>query len=1062
MHQDSTYLHTEIICLKQRIRELEQQNAGLQRLIDQQSTELDLFKTLIATAPDGIAITGIASPTITYMNQSGRQMTGYIDLPGDVSIIDILGYDREQQANSESFQAIIAGNTWTEIVMCRRADGSHFQAQITGFSIHGADPEPYAIAWHIRDITETKHMEQALQASASIYRAMFEKNRAVKLLIDPENGAIIEANEAACQFYGYSRDTLQTMSIRDINTLSPEQIEQEMQQATAAERLYFRFRHRVASGDIRDVEVYSGPLEVNGRIILYSIVHDITDRQGAEAELRKLQRAVEHSPSAVRITNVAGDIEYVNPAFSYTTGYSLEESRGQNPRFLQSGFTSLETYEDLWNTITAGETWRGEFRNRKKNGELFWEHALISPIFDTAGNITHFVEVSEDISERKRLERELRLREQRLNAFFTTAPAGLILLDAQLCCININETAAMIHAIEMPVPADVPLSETTSQLASTLIPMYKHVLQTGLPIQGIEINGEVPGQPGVVRSWQTSIFPVAGDNNVSDNIGAVFVEMTERKWTEAALRESEELYRLLSENSHDLICLHELHGNYLYLSPAVTDLLGYQQWELIGFNPLTFLPTEDYTRLRKLEQALAGTLEDTVEYRILHKNGTYVWFETIARPIYDETGHIIKIQTSSRDVTDRRHAEEVLRERTYQLSIANNELAWAVRAKDEFLANMSHELRTPLHAIMGLTELLQERVYGDLSERQQSTLRYIMESAQHLLNLINDILDLAKIEAGHADIVMDQVAVEQVCQASIRLVKQMAHSKRIIISEYYDDAATTVLADARRLKQILVNLLSNAVKFTAAQGRIGLEVRGDPILQIIHFTVWDTGIGIAADQQEHLFKPFVQIDSTLSRQYAGTGLGLALVWKLVELHGGGITVESKEHKGSRFTVSLPWQYVQATTVDNGDNGAGSLVTSHMREMPMPHYAVQDVDAPLILLAEDNKLSMMMLADYLTLQGYRIVVAQNGEEAISMAQAEQPDVILMDIQMPKLDGLEAIRRIRSQEVLAKIPIIALTALAMPGDRERCLTAGARAYLSKPVSLGLLKQVIEEVL
>jgi signal transduction histidine kinase len=249
-----------------------------------------------------------------------------------------------------------------------------------------------------------------------------------------------------------------------------------------------------------------------------------------------------------------------------------------------------------------------------------------------------------------------------------------------------------------------------------------------------------------------------------------------------------------------------------------------------------------------------------------------------------------------------------------QLQTMNDELRRANRMKDEFLSSMSHELRTPLNTILGLSEALQEEVFEDMSERQRKSLQYIEESGHQLLALINDILDFAKLEADHLQLEMNLMSVASICQASIGLIEQTARQKTIQVTLTVDEAVTTLLADERRLKQMMNNLLSNAVKFTPEAGEVGLDVTGDAAEQFVHFTVWDTGIGISAVDMERLFAPFVQLDGALSRLYPGTGLGLALVQRLAHLHGGYMSVSSEVGQGSRFTLSLPWKE-GATTLE---------------------------------------------------------------------------------------------------------------------------------------------------
>jgi PAS domain S-box-containing protein len=395
-------------------------------------------------------------------------------------------------------------------------------------------------------------------------------------------------------------------------------------------------------------------------------------------------------------------------------------------------------------------------------------------------------------------------------------------------------------------------------------------------------------------------------------------------------------------------------------------------------------------------------------------------------------------------------------ERTSELSKANAELSRAVRAKDEFLANMSHELRTPLNAILGLTESLQEYVYGTLNERQLKTLGTVESSGRHLLDLINDILDLAKIEAGKMEIHKDTVTIDALCDSSIRFIKQMAAKKQLSVSFQKKGNVQTLQGDVRRLKQILVNLLSNAVKFTPKGGSIGIEAMADKEEGIVHFVVWDTGIGIDDEQASHLFKPFVQLDSKLSRQHVGTGLGLALVSRLSEMHGGSVTIESEVGKGSRFTISLPIgkqpeePHNSSSAADGPANVSANVGGTSKQK------------STCILLAEDNESNIELYSDYLTIKGFRVVVARNGQEAIDRALEIHPDIILMDIQMPGMDGLEAMTHIRAHTAFRELPIVALTALAMPGDRERCFEAGANEYMSKPVSLRGLLQTIQSLL
>ena len=403
-----------------------------------------------------------------------------------------------------------------------------------------------------------------------------------------------------------------------------------------------------------------------------------------------------------------------------------------------------------------------------------------------------------------------------------------------------------------------------------------------------------------------------------------------------------------------------------------------------------------------------------------------------------------------------------------QLAISNEELAHATRLKDEFLANMSHELRTPLNAILGMSEALQEQVFGTINQEQKESLETIASSGKHLLELINDILDVAKIESGQVEIDCSQTSIAELCQSSLPFVKQQALRKRIHLELKIAPNLPELFIDVRRIRQALINLLSNAIKFTPERGRVSLAVslQQNPakstneitseIMSEIRFAVTDTGIGISPDNLQKLFQPFVQIDGALNRQNSGTGLGLALVKSIVEMHKGTVSVTSEMGVGSCFTIALPCE---------NSSIPSPIFTNQLTNPsdPSPDNGVVE-GLPTILLAEDNEANKLTISRYLKTKGYQLLFAKDGQEAIDLARSMRPDLILMDIQMPNIDGLEAIKIIRGSNIpeLANIPIIALTALAMIGDRERCLEAGANEYLTKPVKLNQLATIIKQIL
>ena len=429
---------------------------------------------------------------------------------------------------------------------------------------------------------------------------------------------------------------------------------------------------------------------------------------------------------------------------------------------------------------------------------------------------------------------------------------------------------------------------------------------------------------------------------------------------------------------------------------------------------VAFLRLQDKQRTKQLQEAL--TAEQAIEEALRQS-------ETRYRLLYDE-----------------------VEQRAQELHRVNTQLAQAVRVKDEFLASVSHELRTPLTAILGLTESLQEDIYGPLTEQQQGVLHNIDQSGRHLLALITDILDVAKIEAGQFTLDLGPAAVDAVCQASLMLTKQKAQRKQIQITTAFDTAVKIIETDDRRLKQILVNLLDNAIKFTPEGGAVGLEVKGDAENKVIHFVVWDTGIGIAPADCSRLFKPFVQLDSRLARHYAGSGLGLVLVYRMAEMQGGSVTVASSGSGGSRFTIALPWRALI--------NGTPPTPTEPTVAVPCTS------DQPLVLIADDHALVTTMLTDLLTMAGVRVAVAQTAAEVIEKASALCPALLLVDMQLPTLEGVAILRALRRDAQLQRTPIIAMSAIHWLGCEMHYLEAGASAYICKPIGVKQLDNLIQQ--
>ncbi|MEH2067342.1 MAG: hybrid histidine kinase/response regulator HrmK [Nostoc sp.] len=390
-------------------------------------------------------------------------------------------------------------------------------------------------------------------------------------------------------------------------------------------------------------------------------------------------------------------------------------------------------------------------------------------------------------------------------------------------------------------------------------------------------------------------------------------------------------------------------------------------------------------------------------------------------------------------------------QRYQQLSNSNQELERTNQLKNQFLANTSHEIRTPLSSIIGFTHLLLAQGYEPSRERHQEYLNIIQSSGKHLLALINDILDLSKIEANQLEVQWETVDLPLVCSNVLALVKEKAANKGLRLILELDPEIATLVADPLRLKQMLLNLLFNALKFTS-KGSVGLQVACQGLF--VHFTVWDTGTGISQEDQAQLFDPYFQIANAVAG-IEGTGLGLAVTRKLAEIHGGSVKVESEVNHGSRFMLVLP--------LKKAEEAGGVERADEAEEAEQAKYSLSDLDvtpssSPQILLVENDLPNGDLMQIYLSKLGYQVTWVKNAANMWEALRQLEPAVILMDVYLPDGNGLKLVQELRENPEYENIPVIAQTAMAMKGDRETCLAAGVNDYISKPIDLPLLARLV----
>lgn len=625
-----------------------------------------------------------------------------------------------------------------------------------------------------------------------------------------------------------------------------------------------------------------------------------------------LLQMLQQSPVSILVTSPSGEIEYVNDRFTELTGYTREEVIGRPVQIFRSGLTPPDVYRDLWGTIPHG-VWRGEFVNRKKNGELYHEAATIGPVRDAHGRVARYLSVKEDITERKRIEAENYVLKERFR-------------------------------LAAEISSDLIYEFDPATLQATFFRSVREDLKTG----------SLPSNP---QEWLTLIHP--GD------------------------------------------------------LPAV---------------------------LQAYHQSLATDGSFSQEYRARREGEDWRWYRHRAAALRTPDGRYSKSIGVLLDITAEKTARQQLLDLAESLRVKNTALEEAVtqanaanQAKSRFVANMSHEVRTPLNGIIGTAELLLQL---QPTAEQRECAEAIRDCGLSLLRVLNDVLNLSKLEAGKVEIHPVPYEPARAVSDVVYLLQPLARGKGLGLGIAVDpDVPRRVTGDPDRVSQVLHNLVSNAIKFTAA-GHVAVKVAAAPggRAEWIEYSVIDTGMGIAESERESIFERFVQLDNSRTREAGGTGLGLAISRQLARLMGGDVLLSSRAGEGSTFTLRLP------------------LEAAPSRQIAEPHRArPAATNSPAgILLAEDNPLNQRIVKRLLEKEGYRVTVANDGAAAVECAAAQPPDLILMDVQMPRLDGLDAARRIRSDPRLASTPIIALTANAMPGDRELYLSAGMNDYLAKPIS------------
>ncbi len=787
---------------------------------------------------------------------------------------------------------------------------------------------------------------------------------------------------------------------------------------------------------------------------------EIEQRKQTEVELYKLTRAVEQSPASIVITDLNGTIEYVNPRFTAVTGYSSAEAVGQNPRILKSDQTLENTHRRLWDTVTAGHEWRGEFVNRKKDGSRYHEMAVITPINDINGVATHYLAVKEDITERKQAEEALRISEERhrlladnaRDVIWTMTPDGAITYVSP----SVEAVRGFTPAEAMRQATDEILTPASQALSLEYFTQLHTDLQAGRSLQafrdeleyrckdGSTVWTEVMAQP-VLRE-DGSVLEILGvTRSIAEHKRLVFELQLAKEAAEASaieIKQAEALLGTALETIDEAFVIYDPDDRLLFCNAKFRQIYaGVAHLMVPGVSFETLIRAsaemgEDIDAIGRVEEWVAERLA-------AHRKGNVDLVQRSSSS--DRVLHHIERKTTDGHIVG-------LRVDVTELHRAKDAAEAANRAKSHFLASMSHEIRTPMNGILGMAQVLMMPGIKE-AERIDYT-RTILNSGQTLLNLLNDILDLSKIEAGKVNLESIAFRPHEILRDTELLFTEMARAKSLPLEVLWSGPPQRYLGDPHRLRQMLSNLLGNALKFTQ-HGHIRVEAREVESAEqsaVLEFSVSDGGIGIAADKLSLLFQTFSQADSSTTRNYGGTGLGLSIVRTLAELMDGEVGVESELGVGSRF-----WFRILAQRLGEPSHTTASLPGAASGSAGAPATMVARV-----LVVEDNLVNQKVIGVFLDKIGVTALFAADGQQGLELIKAgESFDLILMDMEMPVLDGYAATQQIRQWQAStdrARSPIIGLTANAFAEDHKRCLEAGMDEVLTKPIELQRLKATL----
>ncbi len=965
----------------------------------------------------------------------------------------------------------------------------------------------------INDVTASRQAEEKLRASEEKFRTITEQTGDLIAIADT-NGIITYASQSSESLFLVSPEDMCGRNFLEFVD------ESDIDKALKELRNFTESRDKIKDSEFRlkrtDGSVFTG--ELSGSAFLTHThsgvlvtIRDIDERKENETALKKLSQAVEQSPVMVCITDLTGIIEYANPKTLELTGYSLEELIGKNSNMLNSGEQSKNEYRILWETIKSGKQWNGEFHNKKKTGELFWSGASLTPMFDLSGKMTHYLSVQQDITERKVAEQEIRELTANLEIKVKERTAELkeaienlekdvearrrseqAVLESELkhttMISNISDVIG-IMGVDGVMKYKSPNIEKyfgwqPNDLIGTIGWLTVHpddlerlqaelvdLLQTEASSKTVEYRYKC--KDGSYKPIELTASNLV-NNAVINGILLNYHDITERKRAEQALRDSEARFSLFMDYLPVIVFLKDHEGRTLFVNKYMEEVFGASTW--VGKTMLEVFSNEFGEKLMADDINSLQLGYQKFEESLFQLDKKLHHYETQKFTI-DRSGQEPWLGGISVDITGRKHAEE-------EVIKSRDEAEKANHAKSEFLSRMSHELRTPMNSIIGFAQLLN---MGELNPKQKKSVNHILNSGKHLLELIDEVLEISRIEAGRLVLFPERVQLSGIIAEMLDTVQPLADARQLTLEfENSPDNQLFVISDRKLLKQVLINLLNNAVKYNREGGAILVKTESMPPNDagevFIRVSVTDTGLGIHPDDIPKLFVPFERIGSEKTKT-EGTGLGLAVVKKIIAAMEGVVGVESIVDEGSTFWIDLPTTGIEMSRENHQENNG--ILTDNLdianKEIAFQNEEKAKRAAELfmlkkkysretgttvhaktgtILYIEDNVQNAELVEDIFRdhRPEFHLIISGLGEPAVKLAIEHKPDLILLDLDLPDLDGATVMKNLLADIKTKAIPVVIITADATPRQIEKLMTAGARDYLTKPLDVNLFLQVV----